>query len=53
MKLGIFKLVGKDCGNLAILLGNSSGSDLVTLAKQLIARFAKRNPLRVRDRLIE
>ena len=31
MKLGIFKLVGKDCGNLAIGLGNSSVLDLVTL----------------------
>ena len=32
IKLGIFKLVGKDCGNLAIGLGNSSVLDLVTLA---------------------
>ena len=31
MKLGIFKLVVKDCGNLAIGLGNSSVLDLVTL----------------------
>ena len=33
MKLGIFKLVGKDCGNLAIGLGNSSVLDLVTLKR--------------------
>ena len=32
MKLGIFKLVGKDCGNLVIGLGNSSVLDLVTLS---------------------
>ena len=32
IKLGIFKLVGKDCGNFAIGFGNSSILDLVTLA---------------------
>ena len=36
IKLGIFKLVGKDCGNLAIELGNSSGLDLVTLVSVYI-----------------
>ena len=38
MKLGIFKLVGKDCGNLAIGLGNSSVLDLVTLNKNQILK---------------
>ena len=39
--LGIFTLVGKDCGNLAIGLGNSSVLDLVTLSNKLKANDEK------------
>ena len=39
IKLGIFKLVGKDCRNLAIGLGNSSVFDLVTEPGQWVGKL--------------
>ena len=42
IKLGIFKLVRKGCGNLAIGLGNSSVLDLVTLSIKIVDADAER-----------